>query len=63
MFPSAYALARLKEIQPLPLSVLAFRLVFQNFSRLKLVHKVMQEGLPGYRCLILLGGSARWRKR
>lgn len=53
VFPTAYRLARLKELQPLPLSVLAFRLVFSNFDRLKLVHKVMQEGIPGYRCLHL----------
>ncbi len=51
VFPAAYTLARLKDLQPLPLTVLAFRLVFTYFDRLKLVHKVMQEGMPGWKCL------------
>jgi hypothetical protein len=54
-FPTAYILSRLKEMQPLPLSVLGFRIAFQNFSRLKLVQKMMQVGLPGYKCLSVQG--------
>lgn len=50
-FPTAYVLTRLKEMQPLPASVLGFRIVFQNFARLKLVQRIMVEGIPGMRCL------------
>jgi hypothetical protein len=53
VFPTAYLLSRMMGLQPRPLNVLAFRLVFRNFARLKLLHKVMQEGMPGYRCLTL----------
>jgi len=52
-FPTAYTLSRFKEMQPLPLATLGFRLAFQNFNRLKLVQKIMQSGIPGYRCLNL----------
>ncbi|MBN2027354.1 MAG: FAD-dependent oxidoreductase [Actinobacteria bacterium] len=51
VFPTAYTLSRLKELQPLPLSVLGFRLAFMNFDRLKLVQRIMVEGVPGMRCL------------
>jgi hypothetical protein len=50
-FPAAYIAARLKEIQPLPLSILGFRLAFRRFDRLKFAQRIMVEGMPGYRCL------------
>ena len=53
LFPTAYTLNLLKEMQPLPLSVLGFRLAFMNFDRLKLVQRIMVEGIPGTKCLTL----------
>jgi hypothetical protein len=55
VFPAAYAISRIMGLQPRPLSVLAFRTVFRNFKHLKLVHRIMQEGIPGYRCLDIGG--------
>ncbi len=56
VYPTAYLLGRLKEMQPLPLSVLGFRIAFQNFERLKLAQRIIVEGVPGYRCLRLHQG-------
>jgi len=33
--------------------VLGFRLAFMNFDRLKLVQRIMVEGVPGMKCLTL----------
>ncbi len=49
VFPSAYLIARLREIQPRLMGVLAFRAVFHEFARLKPVHRIMRQSVPGYR--------------
>jgi NAD(P)-binding Rossmann-like domain len=51
VYPMAYTLSRMMGLQPRPLNVLAFRIALGNFERLKLVQKIMQVGIPGYRCL------------
>lgn len=51
MYPLAYTAARLKELQPLPLTVLAFRIAFSDFERKKLVQRFLVEGMPGFRNL------------
>jgi hypothetical protein len=52
-YPMAYLAARFKELQPLRLSVLGFRLAFQNFEHFKLAHRILVEGMPGYRNLAI----------
>lgn len=51
VFPGAYLGSRLKELQPLPLTVFAFRMAFVGFERNRLVQRVLVEGMPGYRNL------------
>ncbi len=51
VFPHAYRISLMKGLQPRFMTVLAFRAIFPRFNRLKLVHKIMQQGVPGYRCL------------
>jgi flavin-dependent dehydrogenase len=51
VFPVAYLLSRAMQLQPRRMNVLAFWMAFKNFERLKLVRKIIREGVPGYRCL------------
>jgi flavin-dependent dehydrogenase len=51
-YPIAYSMTRLKEMQPRLVSVLGFRTVFQNFEKMKPAHRVLVEGMPGYRNVV-----------
>jgi len=52
-YPHAYRISRMMGLQPRFMNAIAFRMIFRRFGSLKLVHKIMQEGIPGYRCLTL----------
>ncbi len=51
VYTGAYTASRFKEVQPLPVMVLAFRLAFVGFDRNRAVHKILVGGMPGYRNL------------
>lgn len=51
VYAGAWSASRFKEMQPLPFMVLAFRLAFTGFEHNRLVHRILVEGMPGYRNL------------
>ncbi len=51
VFPIAYLISRAMQMQPRRLNMLGFWTAFKSFERLKLVQKIIREGVPGYRCL------------
>ncbi|MDI7252467.1 MAG: FAD-dependent oxidoreductase [Actinomycetota bacterium] len=48
---AAYGAALLKELAPVSLNVLGFRLVFRRFEKRRLAQRILVEHMPGYRNL------------